>query len=85
VSSLISLVLLPVCIFPMLGEDVAFGLDLTRALGENFAGPWSLRTMLTRYRAMHLFGGVIARPLSFEFSSSARLSANRQVPPWVVV
>jgi hypothetical protein len=34
-----------------------------RGLGESFAGPRSLPTMMTHPRAMHLLEGVAARPL----------------------
>jgi hypothetical protein len=71
---------------------LCFGLDLARAsgvvvsgLGENFAGPRSLSTMMTRSYAIHLLGGIVVRPPSFGSSSSTRLRARRRVSPWAVV
>jgi hypothetical protein len=65
------------------------GLDLTRArgvvvrgLGESFARPRSLPTMMTHSRVTYLLGGIAARPPpppSFGSSSSARLLAHRRV------
>jgi hypothetical protein len=67
-------------------EDVVLGLDLARArgvvvrgLGESFAGPRSLPTMMTHSRVTYLLGGIAARPPSFGSSSSARLLAHRRV------
>jgi hypothetical protein len=78
---------------PTPGDDVVFWVAPRpssrgggfSSLGENFAGPRTLPTTTTHSCAIHLLGGVVARPSSFGSSSSARLPARHRVPPWAAV